>query len=101
MNGPQRRLSPASRRVLVALFEAAPEPMYGMEIMDAARVHSGSLYPILARFRDWGWVTHQLEGIDPTVVCRPERTYYRLAGRGLDEARNLLAADATPAVVVV
>lgn len=88
MAGPKRRLSRSSQRVLGALYDSAPEPMYGMELMDAARAPSGTLYPILARFRDYDWLTAKHEDIDPSEAGRPARTYYKLTPNGLAEARN-------------
>lgn len=94
MSGPKRRLSKASIRVLAALYKKAPDPMYGMELMDAARAPSGTIYPILTRFRDWEWLTAEHEDIDPSEAGRPARTYYRLTGHGAIEARARLPQDA-------
>lgn len=71
MTGPKRRLSKASQRVLEAMYAVAPDAMYGMELMDAAAAPSGTLYPILARYRDYGWLTAEREDIDPTEAGRP------------------------------
>jgi PadR family transcriptional regulator PadR len=90
MAGPKRRLSRSSERVLEALYTAAPDAMYGMELMDASAAPSGTLYPILSRYRDYGWLTAEREEIDPTEAGRPARTYYRLTGQGLTEARARL-----------
>ena len=62
------------------MYGVAPDAMYGMELMDAAAAPSGTLYPILARYRDYGWLTAEREDIDPTEAGRPARTYYRLTG---------------------
>ena len=87
-SGPKRRLSNASKRVLAALYEASPGRMCGIELMDAARAPSGTLYPILSRFRDWGWMACELEDIDPTVAGRHPRTYYWLTEAGRSEANR-------------
>ena len=89
MASPNRRLSKASQRVLSALYDAAPNQMYGMELMDAASAPSGTLYPILARFRDRDWLEAEYESIDSSEAGRPPRTYYRLTPDGLAVARNL------------
>lgn len=94
MAGSKRRLSKSSQRVLAALYVSAPEPMYGMELMDAARAPSGTLYPILARYRDWKWLIAEREDIDPSEAGRPARTYYRLTGIGVAEARARLPHEA-------
>ena len=93
MTGPKRRLSKASQRVLEAMYAVAPDAMYGMELMDAAAAPSGPLYPILARYRDYGWLTAEREDIDPTEAGRPARTYYRLTGQGATAARDRLPQE--------
>ena len=62
--------------------------MYGMELMDASSAPSGTIYPILARFRDRGWLTAEREDIDPAEEKRPARTYYKLTPDGLAEAKK-------------
>ena len=46
MQGDEVRL-----RVFEVLYATAPDEVYGLELMDLAEIPSGSLYPILARFR--------------------------------------------------
>lgn len=101
MAGPKRRLSKASQRVLEAMYAAAPNAMYGMELMDAAAAPSGTLYPILARYRDYGWLTAEREDINPTEAGRPARTYYRLTGHGVTEARARLPQAALTGSIIM
>lgn len=93
--GVYRRLSKPSVRVLTSLYDAAPDPMYGMQLMDSAHAPSGTIYPILARFRDRGWLTAEREGVDPSETGRPARTYYKLTPDGLAEARKHTTAPST------
>ena len=66
------------------------EPMYGLEIGDAAGLASGTVHPILARLEAAGWLTSQWEDVDPSEAGRPARRYYKLTGGGAEQAREAL-----------
>jgi DNA-binding PadR family transcriptional regulator len=59
--------------------------------MAATKIQSGSLYPILRRFENAGWVEVREESIDEHVEGRPRRRLYRLTGAGVIEGRKALA----------
>jgi PadR family transcriptional regulator len=76
-------------RVLVAFLADPAAPRYGYDLMKAARLPSGTLYPLLARLEHQKlvaseWETPQQEGQRP-------RKYYRLTGEGIRIARLELA----------
>jgi len=54
---------------------------YGLEIMRATGLASGTLYPILTRLQETGWVRADWEDIDSSVEGRPARRYYSLTPR--------------------
>lgn len=84
------KLSSVALRVL-ALFLAAPdEACYGLEIAKAAGLRSSSLYPLLARLEDVGWLVSEWESQDPRIAGRPARRLYRMTELGADEARREL-----------
>jgi len=67
-------------RVLRAFLEDPTAPRYGYDLMRAASLHSGTLYPLLARLEHQklvasAWETPQREGQRP-------RKYYRLTSEG-------------------
>jgi PadR family transcriptional regulator len=77
------------QRVLRAFLEDPAAPRYGYDLMKAAGLHSGTLYPMLARLEDQklvtsAWETPQAEGERP-------RRYYKLTGEGILVARLELA----------
>src|SRR5580700_9805407 len=59
--------------------------------MKAARLPSGTLYPMLARLQDEGLVTSQWEPPPADGSGRPPRKYYQLTGEGARVARLQLA----------
>jgi PadR family transcriptional regulator, regulatory protein PadR len=83
------KLTATLERVL-RVFTADPSARrYGYDLMKAARLPSGTLYPMLARLQDEGLVTSQWEERSPDG--RPPRKYYQLTGEGLRVARLELA----------
>ena len=79
----------ALERVLGAFLADPAAPRYGYDLMKAARLPSGTLYPLLARLERENlvasaWETPQQEGERP-------RKYYQLTGEGIRIARLELA----------
>lgn len=84
----ERKLSRQTLAVLRAFLDAPTEPHYGLELGEAARLRTGSLYPILARLEDAGWLRGEWEETSPRATGRPRRRYYTLTPTGLVEARR-------------
>jgi PadR family transcriptional regulator, regulatory protein PadR len=79
-------------KVMAALLTAAGEERYGLQVMQATGLPSGTLYPILVRLEGAGWVESRWEETDPAAEGRPARRYYRLTAEGAAEARREVAA---------
>ncbi|GAA0266166.1 PadR family transcriptional regulator [Cryptosporangium japonicum] len=93
------RITVPTARVLAALLADPDADHYGLELMQAAGLASGTLYPILRRLTEAGWLTASWEDVDPAEAGRPARRYYRLTAEGATEARRALAelrAQTTP-----
>jgi PadR family transcriptional regulator PadR len=82
----------AVAKVLRVFLQDPSAACYGLELMKATGLPSGSLYPVLARLERAGWVCSRREEIDPSVEGRPPRRYYELTPDGLASARVELAA---------
>jgi DNA-binding PadR family transcriptional regulator len=78
-------------KVLSAFLADVTEDRYGLDLMKITSLPSGTLYPILQRLQDAGWVTAEWEEIDPAAEGRPARRYYRLTPQGAENARVALA----------
>lgn len=78
-------------KLLKVFLEAPGEPCYGFDLMQQAKLPSGTVYPILARLERAQWIAGQLEDIDPVSEGRPARRYYRLTPEGMSAARVELA----------
>ena len=83
------RMTGPLERVLGAFVADPAVPRYGYDLMKAAGLPSGTLYPLLARLEHQklvasAWETPQQEGQRP-------RKYYQLTGEGIRIARLELA----------
>lgn len=78
-------------RVLAAFLGDPDGDHYGLELIKATGLPSGTLYPILLRLERAGWVQSRWEKIDPVQAHRPARRYYQLTGDGAAQARTSLA----------
>ncbi|MEU4419884.1 PadR family transcriptional regulator [Actinoplanes sp. NPDC024001] len=85
------RITIPTARILAALLTEPDADRYGLELMQATGLASGSLYPILHRLQEAGWVTARWEEIDPSEQGRPARRFYRLTPSGVVDARQALA----------
>jgi PadR family transcriptional regulator, regulatory protein PadR len=82
------RLTKASAKVLKHFLANPNEDQYGFGLMKATGVKSGSLYPILERIQEEGWIERFDEAIDESAEGRPRRRMYRLTSMGLPAARK-------------
>jgi PadR family transcriptional regulator, regulatory protein PadR len=89
-----RRPSIETRRVLTIFLDAPREEIYGFELTRAAGLPSGTVYPILRRLEDAGWVSSRWETIDQSQEGRRRRRYYRLSEDGVREGRKAVAEQA-------
>lgn len=87
-----RKASPHTRAVLLALLDAYPQPSYGYDLSQSTGLKSGTLYPILQRLHERDllgaqWQTAPQEG-------KPPRHLYTLTPEGLQLARQQRPAEA-------
>lgn len=59
----------------------------GAEVGRATDLASGTLYPILMRLEEAGWVESRWEAGDPHELGRPRRRLYQITGVGIRKAR--------------
>jgi DNA-binding PadR family transcriptional regulator len=85
-------ITPKMAKVLKVFLEDPDQPRYGFEIMRITGLASGSLYPMLARLEQAGWLTKGKENIDPHAEGRPPRLHYTITGAAVTAARLQLAA---------
>jgi len=79
------RLSSQTRMLLSAVLERASQWHYGYDLSRVTGLKAGTLYPILMRLSDAGWLETRRE--EPTAPGRPSRHMYRLTQDGRAAAR--------------
>jgi PadR family transcriptional regulator PadR len=87
-----RRLSPQTVAVLHALAAEPSAWRHGYELGQQVGLKAGSLYPILIRLCDRGFLDAMWETDPPRG--RPPRHLYRLTGTGVRLAHNVEQAPA-------
>ena len=80
--------------MLAEMLRAPGDEHYGLQLVRATGLKSGTLYPILRRLEEAGWVVGSWEEIHPAKVGRPARRFYQLTGEGARAARLSLVESA-------
>jgi PadR family transcriptional regulator, regulatory protein PadR len=84
-----RRSSGQTLNLLQALVEAPRAWHHGYELSKATGLLSGTLYPILMRLSDRGFLEHKWQ--ETPEPGRPPRHVYRLTARGVAHAQEQFA----------
>lgn len=83
-----RKHSIQTQQVFAVMMDAPSDETYGFQLVKATGLPSGSVYPILRRLEDRGWVTAREEVINPDAHRPRHRVFYRLTGEGRRVARE-------------
>jgi DNA-binding PadR family transcriptional regulator len=83
-----QRLTRTTTRTLLAFLEAPRTWRYGYDLMKVADLSSGTLYPLLARLTEEGWLESRWE--ESEFAGKPPRQLYRLTATGRIQARHAL-----------
>ncbi|MQA91864.1 MAG: PadR family transcriptional regulator [Gemmatimonas sp.] len=83
-----QRLTRTTTRALLAFLDVPRSWRYGYDLMKVASLSSGTLYPLLARLTDEGWLESRWE--ESEFPGKPPRQLYRLTATGRPEARHAL-----------
>jgi DNA-binding PadR family transcriptional regulator len=82
--------------LLSTFLERPVEWRHGYDLSRDVGLQSGTLYPILMRLKEQGWLESQWEEQPPPG--RPPRHFYRLTSAGRENARAQLA-DPRPSTI--
>jgi PadR family transcriptional regulator PadR len=84
------RITPPFLDVLEAFLAAGGGELHGWAIIKSSNRGGPTVYKILERMTEMGWVTARWED-QPAEPNKPRRRYYRLTGVGTESARSLVA----------
>jgi PadR family transcriptional regulator len=86
------RMTLQTQLVLRALLQEPAREQYGLELCAETGLPSGTVYPIVARLEQAGWLASRWEDPNEHITeGRPRRRYYRLTDGGAEQARTALA----------
>jgi PadR family transcriptional regulator, regulatory protein PadR len=77
-------------KVATVLLAAPNERHWGYQTSRTAGVRSATLYRLLTRLVEYGWVTDGWEDPNTLTVRRPPRRYYVLTDRGRVELTRII-----------
>jgi DNA-binding PadR family transcriptional regulator len=86
---PLSRITPATIDVL-SVLDTSGQPVWGLLVIKQSGRPAGSVYPILERLEQSGWVTSSWEENDERPG--PRRRYYALTVDGAVAARSAILA---------
>jgi DNA-binding PadR family transcriptional regulator len=81
------RITGPTLKVLSEFFVRPTEVLSGVEISRTTGLASGTLYPILFRLEQAGWLESEWEDVVPAQAKRPRRRLYRITAQGEANAR--------------
>jgi PadR family transcriptional regulator len=86
------RMTLQTQLVLRAMLAEPGAERYGLQLCEETGLPSGTIYPIVARLEQLGWVESNWEDPGEHIAeGRPRRRYYRLTDAGAEKARDALA----------
>ena len=80
------QLTPQTIRVLTAIYNEAG--LAGADICKQTGLPSGTVYPILSRLEEAGWLQSRWETGDPSELGRPRRRFYTVTAEGAREGQR-------------
>jgi DNA-binding PadR family transcriptional regulator len=93
--GRHPRVTVPTLKVLNSLIAAASE-LSGADLIRTCHLPSGTLYPILIRLEQCGWVKSRWEALDPSEAGRPRRRLYTITKVGVANAEAATKEIVTP-----
>ena len=91
MNEKSPRITGPTLRVLREFLVRPIEQLSGVDISRSTGLASGTLYPILFRLEEAGWLESAWENVSASEVKRPRRRLYRITAVGESCARRSFA----------
>ena len=87
---PNKRISAAFLQALHAFLNNRGKPLAGSDIMKMTGLPSGTIYPLVVRMANAGWLVSEDEAVDPKLVGRPAKRLYSLTPSGVSEGEKIL-----------
>ena len=90
------RITHATMKVFGLFMKKPRAELSGADFIRETNIFSGTLYPMLARLEETGWLTSTWEDVDPSEAGRPRRRLYRITALGQNAANKAFAELGVP-----
>ena len=87
MKAKKPKITRSVLKVLRIFLDFPSQEMAGSDIRAKTGLATGTLYPILLRLEDYGWLESRWENIDPSKIGRPRKRLYRITNTGASNAQ--------------
>jgi len=87
------RATHATLAIAQAILDRPNERHFGYDLHKRAHVRAGTLYPILGRMLNDGWLTDAWETPTEAAHGGPPRRYYQLTTQGRTELEQLVTKE--------
>ena len=84
-------------KVMAMFLDHQSESFTGSQVMKNTKLKSGTVYPLLSRLANGGWLSANWEDMDPLKDRQPRRLY-KLTDSGKDKALEVLSEELSPTV---
>lgn len=92
----QERVTVAFLRILEFFVLNEKSSYCGADVMKYLNLPSGTVYPLLTRMTNSGWLNRELENVNPKLVGRPAKRFYQISNTGLKEGKKLISSQKVP-----
>ena len=86
----KRKLSPQTLAVLKYMVDNPKNDVFGLELIEALGQPAGTIYPILMRLEEIGWIEGEWESMERKDKGRRRRKYYLLTKEGKTDGKKYL-----------
>jgi len=86
----RRKLSPQTLAVLKYMVDNPKNEVFGLELIEALGQPAGTIYPILTRLEEIGWIEGEWESYERKDKGRRRRRYYLLTKDGKSDGKKYL-----------
>lgn len=87
--GKPPRITLTTLKVLASMMRHGREQFSGSQVGKQSGLPSGTLYPILLRLEEAGWLESEWEAGEPSIMGRPRRRLYRVTALGAKQINEL------------
>lgn len=95
------RITPTTDKVLQAFCADTDKEVSGIEIIRLFDLFPGTVYPILRRLKNAGWLDSRWEDVDPVTGGKPRQQFYRITPYGLERLATKQGGRMSPKPLIL